>query len=789
MVRIKSIHPRACRGIIDTPFDIEEKSLVLLGENGSGKSSLVDAIEFFFTGNISHLHGQDLSLREHGPHVAMRERDFRVALTFNPGTVTLMRTLAEEPEPPETLALYVEEASQSRFLLRRADLLKFIISQPANRYEAIAGLIGIESLEKTEVALLHIRDHFSEQLAFAKSGIQEKYEELSRTVGTTITKANDILPALNGKLVASGLPKLLSFSIAESYQQNLLKQVRSGSEPLTQAISKLKGALEGFQVPESLSENLKALLTIARALLKQREQLTEIALADLLRSGLSVLSKFDTDVCPLCNRPIDQQELESMIKDRLAKIQGLSSEANKLKPLYSKIKTTMDSLRQSVENLELQAGKLKLIAPGSVMPKVTESAAYILKEAEAAAQLEREPKLILLQNLKAHLDNFVKMLYEKVNAALSGSSLSDKEKSILENLNLVEYLRKLTAQIAEGEKQIPKLTEICKQAEIAYETFSKTKKKQIATVYHEIQSDCTRFYTTLHPGENTSNISLEVVEGRRASAKVKIDFYNNEGVDPRSFGSEGHLDSLGLCIFLAFVKRFNKECNLIILDDVIMSVDSGHRGRICQILFEEFADYQLIITTHDNLWFEELQNYQRAYKFDGRFQNLRITGWTLESGPTIEPYKPRWERIMDRIKRSDFSAANEGRQYLEWLLARLCQNCQAQVTFKEGSRYETRDLIGPAEKKLKKLAPTMAGDIEKLFARVKANAIFGNILSHNNPLAEITSIKEVEDFCSAVKALHDFFMCRSCMKMVKLVDDLETLRCPSGKCKNPLVMK
>ena len=51
-----------------------------------------------------------------------------------------------------------------------------------------------------------------------------------------------------------------------------------------------------------------------------------------------------------------------------------------------------------------------------------------------------------------------------------------------------------------------------------------------------------------------------------------------------AYHSEGHQDGMGLCLYLALMKHISgKGFTLAVLDDVLMSVDSGHR--------REFARY------------------------------------------------------------------------------------------------------------------------------------------------------------------------------------------------------
>ena len=75
MISIKSITIKEFRGIRDLTIDLNGKSFGICGPNGTGKSGVVDALEFALTGNISRLSGEgrgDISLKEHGALITMR---------------------------------------------------------------------------------------------------------------------------------------------------------------------------------------------------------------------------------------------------------------------------------------------------------------------------------------------------------------------------------------------------------------------------------------------------------------------------------------------------------------------------------------------------------------------------------------------------------------------------------------------------------------------------------------------------------------------------------------------
>lgn len=241
------------------------------------------------------------------------------------------------------------------------------------------------------------------------------------------------------------------------------------------------------------------------------------------------------------------------------------------------------------------------------------------------------------------------------------------------------------------------------------------------------------------------------------------------------------------------VKKFNQDCSLIILDDVVTTVDSKHRNHICRLLIEEFREKQLIITTHDNLWYEQLHRHQIAYNVTGNFKNLTITSWDVSSGPNIRPYKPRWEKIQEKISSSEkVGAGNEGRQYLEWLLETICETTATPVPFKKSGRYEIGDLLPSVKKRL--FSDLLRdGDfkskIEEAFRHLDCNIILANILSHNNPLSEEASIDEVRLFCEAVNNIHNLFLCTKCGKMLNYYQDIKLLICSNPRCQDPLEIR
>lgn len=79
-----------------------------------------------------------------------------------------------------------------------------------------------------------------------------------------------------------------------------------------------------------------------------------------------------------------------------------------------------------------------------------------------------------------------------------------------------------------------------------------------------------------------------------------------------TFLNEARLSSIALAIRMAILKeKFVKELpKILILDDLLLSLDMGNREIVLSIILEEYLnDYQLIILTHDRVFFQSALSY------------------------------------------------------------------------------------------------------------------------------------------------------------------------------------
>ena len=88
---------------------------------------------------------------------------------------------------------------------------------------------------------------------------------------------------------------------------------------------------------------------------------------------------------------------------------------------------------------------------------------------------------------------------------------------------------------------------------------------------------------------------------------------------------------MGVCLFLALNEEVtNPNLNVIVLDDVMMSVDAGHRRELCSLINDQFGHCQFVITTHDKTWASQLKQ-ERVVQPS---QMVEFTSWTVDDGPS-----------------------------------------------------------------------------------------------------------------------------------------------------------
>lgn len=226
------------------------------------------------------------------------------------------------------------------------------------------------------------------------------------------------------------------------------------------------------------------------------------------------------------------------------------------------------------------------------------------------------------------------------------------------------------------------------------------------------------------------------LEGRELTPILH--FRNHPLQTPQLFLNEARLSALGLAIYLAgrlacTPTASNSALKLLVLDDVLIGLDHSNRLPVLDVLQTKFADWQIVLLTHDRVWFEMARFHlgnSRKWKvleiFGGEDVQRGIPAPTTRT-PGDKAAKASLNQAREFLANHHIpAAANYTRAAFELALKSFCERFGVPVAYKSDPRHlDTEKLMSAMEGWFKSHSAKvcLAGAIErvKLFRKVVLN--------------------------------------------------------------------
>ena len=194
----------------------------------------------------------------------------------------------------------------------------------------------------------------------------------------------------------------------------------------------------------------------------------------------------------------------------------------------------------------------------------------------------------------------------------------------------------------------------------------------------------------------------KLLTGKAVNPIIK---FNGKVVDSHhEFLNEARLTALALSVFLAAVKLADGDpgnpapLRLLVLDDVLIGLDLNNRLPLLDILRGEFPRHQIILLTHDLVWFEIAKEHTTDW---GTWCYARL--FEEPTGPS-EPYYPRFDRLKPNMEDLQVAAgylhtgdlraaAVYVRAAYENRLKTICENNGIELSYKENPRLVTAEAL------------------------------------------------------------------------------------------------
>jgi len=684
-MRLKEITISGFRGFNECQtINLDNGVVLIYGLNGSGKSSLVEAIEWLFFDKISrkrrsrckseyredylrnkHYRGEENPFVEARVVFSGKERAIRKEITGSRSYNLYID--GKEVKDLSSLQLPLEQSNKP--ILGQSEIQRFVDTSQNDRWIEISRILGIDIFGK-----------FREDLKSLKNGKlkDELYSNAKRVYDSILVDLENI-PSL--KRITSVVEK-------RPYNHQILK------ETILDILASDR-EIEHFDL-EKIKEILKQKKIDTFGIPRDREELAipEILLRDLsfqeIEKFVESMRGFVFEISKCSFPDINNEELEFLMM-------GLKLGEGEKCPFCKEI-TLNTSKRKEIEdyiskNLKIREHINRISAKMSfflsekekifsgLKEQLSESTYlnFILEKIETIEELEnttRELETIIeetIPNIQQNLSEFELLVIGVINLCedhtrrrkiMTEEEINRRIKPIkgkiqqisVEMSKLKQCFHQINKDISRSLSTIPKLDEeelqkimvvekiITNMNEIrlygiwsahiegleglikCLEAYEKEKAKELL---QELSKEIEAYYNKLNPDEPIKFTEIVPTEGKQRHARIIAKSYEEE-INPVTCFSESHMNCLGLSIYFSQRVDHNPGWEFIVLDDPVQSMDINHSGRIIDILFEKSKSKQIIVLTHEKQFCDSFYN-ELYYK---KYLGYEFSSYDKD-GPTI----------------------------------------------------------------------------------------------------------------------------------------------------------
>lgn len=798
--KIKNITIKGLRGIQETlTIPLSEKSILIYGDNGSGKSSISDSIEWFFNDKVRHLsEDSEIDVKEalRNSNIAITDTS-SVEMIFTKASINSIKSLSYKKDKLVTdfsnktvdFETYIDNAQSENLVLRYQFLTEFIDKTKGEKLKSLSDVIGFSEVNKTKEVLKKAynslkaeikNQNFESQINTQKQiqiekigasiGVEQNlYEKVNEIItplklGVFVKSFKDIDTILN-KLKAPENTKILN-------ELRFLENCKTNLTNLKNEINLLNSEYEKYYNEyNKIADDVQSIM--------------QVFFVELLKSANLLIEKkyHAVDTCPLCLQPIVKEELLRNIQKRLKEIDE-----------SSKKKASFDLAKQAILKISAERiNQLKILSSDShyieiafepiklaIEALVTKITLY---ETEGNVKVTSGKKISEPTKLLLTEQDFEILTTLKTNISSIQDALKRDNKAVI--YSNISSAKDAFLRIRKFEKEKKILEDQRSSMELIYNEFVKKQKEGLESFVTTFSGTINEFYQFMNPSEQFQELNIVTIGEEDELNGITIEYkYHGDWVSPpQKYFSESHLNCFGLSFFLASVIAFNKENRFILLDDVISSFDSNHRKRFADLIFEKFADYQIILMTHESEWYQYVSQLARRKNW-----LINEIKWSDARGTFIED-KPTDLRKTIEINLTNGNndiLGNPIRKYLEHTLKEICANLEVKVNFRFNALNEKRmsdELLNELKSKIDKSSSELKAQMP-IIDRIIASNILGNLLSHDNSFSP--KIGDLKIFWLDLVEMEKLFFCQetSCKKpvLVKHYDTVaKRIRCGCGK--------
>ncbi len=637
---------------LDSELDFSKGVNALIGINGSGKSSILDAISFSLFGTFPNHNNRKIGLDDLIMARPGQKEEAEVYLEFfssgkkysilrkiKKGKGTVLAEIREDGKlievNPNGVTEHIEKILQidyplfSKAVYSEQNNIDYFLTIPkGKRMQHIDKMLKLDRI-----------DFIKECAGSMKNSFDNKTEEKMKIL-TELRKENieDSLKICSSEI--ENLQKkgvLLEIKLTDIMsQKDRLNKVFSEAEAKNNRIIELNKLLQGLkasekEVREGLEEKIGSTRSLDKDSILETIEATRAQIAGLenevkgkkasleafrdtvagftaqiknLSENLSDLEKVNSGRCPICESEL-QPEKKSHLKEIKGKavVEARKNQENVIKDMGS-VKKEIESIENSIKEKSREMDKLNYkLGDFNIIERLNNKIRILELEIERfeneRLELEKDAKKVDLKDLKEGLFELNKNLGETTSEIRLLDNSIRREKSILDGLNKRFSLIKMYETDAEvyskmsncldGFVKALKLT----QSQLR-EEFTKT-----------VNSIMSGIWPALYAYNDFTDIRLSIKDSDYVLETKNQDSWIN--VDGFASGGERTLACLALRV--AFSLAFIPNLKWLILDEPTHNLDSNSVKQFSSALDQNIGSYvnQIFLITHEARIAEDIE--------------------------------------------------------------------------------------------------------------------------------------------------------------------------------------
>jgi len=754
------------------------RGIILYGDNGTGKTSFSEGAEWLFYNRIEKLKREgcsDADLR-HLKFPASNESYVEIKLTD--GSI-ITKSINNDSkviikQPPNNP---LEGFSRDNIILSYTKLRDFVDQTKKQKLVSFLKVSGYGDIPTIRDALQRSLGKIEQEIqkAVLESQIEGIKDQIVDKAGSVLgekVEKESINPDHSVNFIKNLLKNLSEKHKLEIDLTNkttdIIKEIENtlfkGEEVKDfLQLEEFQRLIKNIKVDKKLSERINKVQTEVQRLFKDKDKIETLSFGAFYRTGKELFEKFNysKDICPFCDQAIANDELRELIDNKLRLSSNLEKDKKQilddLEVIYQDMRIIAQKVNSTQDYYKNNLGK------SLTFQDINLDAITSYKHDIVHLILPQEMTTKQISNFPVKINDILQQLLKLyMGQAKNVGKPSSKINEISESIGKIKDIELLFSQLKKRsviKMEFETQRQTLKRVLSLYEQFEKD---SMDSVLRAMSNDLNNFYKILHKHDNHEDVRLDFSDIGRGIT-FKLSFHGQEVDQPIKYLSDSHLNSLGLCFFLASVRHLNKTTNLIILDDVVNSIDANHRRQLIEIIRDHFVDYQFLILTHDRTWFEMLIQQLEGLSW----KSYEIMSWKLES-VIIEPTKDKIEKVESLINGSNGEGvAQHLRIYLEQEVKRLCKMFHVPLKYQDNYRLE--DLWQPLKNYLKSntYIDPGSGSFKGLFNDIQTNRYLFNLDLHSTPQKLTINKGDMQYALDKYKDFLSLFRCRKCTKAIK----------------------